>query len=447
MRDDFGNRLSRRALNRRDFLWLLSLSTVSLALPGCAVDPVTGKKQLVLMSEEQEITLDQQQSPHQFSMDYGTCQDKELNAYISGVGMAVAATSHRPDMPYSFRGVNAAYVNAYAFPGGSIAVTRGILAELENEAELAALLGHEIGHVNARHTAERMTKGTLLQVALAGGSAYLGSGEYASYTPYLETIGGLGASALLASYSRDDEREADRLAVQYMVAAGHNPDGMEGLMNVLVAKSKHTPNALELMFATHPMSRERLDNARELTARHYAEQRQRNVRRQRYMDNTASVRRLKPVLLKLQDGAGSMAAKKFSEAEIAFAAALAQAPDDYAALLMMAKCKMALKKNAEARRYARQAQNVYPGEAQAVQVSGISALADQKFSVAYEEFDRYATLLPGNGQITFLKGISLDGMGKKEMAARHYQTYLQSVSQGEAADHARRRLTTWGYIK
>ncbi len=447
MAQAFANRLTRRCLNRRDFLWLLSLSAAGLALPGCSVDPVTGKKQLVLMSEAGEISLDKKQSPHQFSMDYGPCQDKALNGYVSQVGMSVAAHSHRPGMPYSFRGVNAAYVNAYAFPGGSIAVTRGILVELDNEAELAALLGHEIGHVNARHTAERMTKGALVQLALVGSSGYVRRSEYTSYAPYLEKIGGLSAAALLASYSRDDEREADRLGMQYMVGAGYNPRGMEGLMAVLVKKSRHKPNALELMFSTHPMGQDRYDAARKRAGAQYGSKTGKTLLRQRYMDNTVALRRIKPALLDMQDGASSMAMKRFSQAETAFASALKKVPNDYAALLMMAKCKMALKDDYGASRYAEKARKIYPGEAHAVQISGVSKLALHDFGGAHADFARFDLVMPGNQQIVFLKGIALDGMGERGMAARQYAKYLQRVTQGDAASHARQRLTDWGYVK
>ncbi len=399
------------------------------------------------MSEAEEISLDNRQSPQQFSMDYGPCQDKALNTYVSEVGLAIGAISHRPKMPYSFRAVNAAYVNAYAFPGGSIAVTRGIMVELDNEAELAALLGHEIGHVNARHTAERMTKGTLMQLALAGGSGYVRSGEYASYAPYLEKLGGVGAGALLASYSRNDEREADRLGMRYMVGAGYNPVGMEGLMALLVNKSKKTPNALELMFSTHPMSQERFDAARQLAATEYGDKAKKMVGRERYRDNTVSLQRIKPALLEMQDGASHMAEKKFRQAESSFASALKRVPNDYAALLMMAKCKMALKKDHEAARLAKKARQVYPAEAQAVQIEGVSKLALKDFEGAYEDFATFDQIMPGNNQIVFLKAITLDGMGKRDMAALEYSKYLQKVSQGDAATHARQRLTGWGYVQ
>ncbi|MGD9369513.1 MAG: M48 family metalloprotease, partial [Desulfobacteraceae bacterium] len=144
-------------LTRRQFLYLSSMSAAGW-LVACATNPVTGKSQFMLVSEQQEIDLDKRNSPHQFSTDYGAVQDSNLNAYVSQTGRRLAGLSHRPQMPYSFRVVNANYVNAYAFPGGSIAVTRGIMLKMRNEGELAALLGHELGHVNARHTAEIQSK-------------------------------------------------------------------------------------------------------------------------------------------------------------------------------------------------------------------------------------------------------------------------------------------------
>ncbi|MCU0592413.1 MAG: M48 family metalloprotease, partial [Desulfobacterales bacterium] len=145
-------------------------------------------------------------------------------------------------MPFSFRVVNATYINAYAFPGGSIACTRGILLQLDNEAELAALLGHEIGHVNARHTAEQLSKGQLTNIVVGGLSiiadvAAPGMGQVAS------ALGGFGAGAFLASYSRDNERQADALGTEYMVQSGYSPDGMVALMEMLNNLNKSKPSS------------------------------------------------------------------------------------------------------------------------------------------------------------------------------------------------------------
>jgi predicted Zn-dependent protease len=113
-------------MTRREFIWFSSMVAAGFVV-GCATDPVTGKRQLMLVSEDEEIQIDKQYAPFQFSADYGVIQDKKLNAYVDKVGKKMASRTHRPHMPYNFHVVNATYVNAYAFPGGSIVATRGIL--------------------------------------------------------------------------------------------------------------------------------------------------------------------------------------------------------------------------------------------------------------------------------------------------------------------------------
>ncbi|MGD9187681.1 MAG: M48 family metalloprotease, partial [Desulfobacteraceae bacterium] len=247
------------SLSRREFLYLSSMAAAGVVV-GCAANPVTGKQQLMLVSEQQEIDMDKQHSPHQLSADYGAAQDRSLNQYVDGIGKRMGKNSHRPKMPYSFRVVNANYINAYAFPGGTIAATRGIMLELDNEAELAALMGHELGHVNARHTAEIMSKQMLTTVVVGGVAVYAGT-KSTELGGLAAQLGMLGSGVLLASYSRDNERQADDLGMNYLVKGNYSPDGMVGLMDMLKGLSKGKHSSVELLFATHPMSTERYDTA------------------------------------------------------------------------------------------------------------------------------------------------------------------------------------------
>jgi predicted Zn-dependent protease len=437
-------------MTRRDFLWLTSVSSaVALApiLGGCAVDPVTGEKQLVLMSEEQERAADREQSPHQFSADYGRLQQPEVNAYIDRVGQSIAQPSHRPHMPYSFQAVNATYINAYTFPGGTAATTRGILVELDDEAELAALLGHEIGHVNARHAAERATRGMLASVALAGVGAAVAASDYSQYAGVVNSLGGVGAGALLAHYSRENEREADALGMEYMTRAGHDPDGMTDLMEILVEESERKPGAIEMMFATHPMSEERYRTARQRASTQYSRARGMPRGRERYMDHTAPVRRMKPAIEELQKGEKKMKSDDFLQAERHFDRALRQAPEDYAGLVMMSKCQIGLKRPERARQFANLASEVNPDEAQAHHVAGIARLMQRDYAGAYGQFRQYERLLPGNPSTVFLAAVSLEGAHDRHGAAREYHRYLRSVRQGEQARHAYQRLQAWGYLR
>ena len=432
-------------ITRREFLWMSSLSAAGFMV-GCATNPVTGKPQFMVVSEDQEIKIDKQNSPYQFSSDYGPLQDTALNNYINQTGKTLAAKTHRPHMPYSFRGVNATYVNAYAFPGGSIAATRGILLDLENEAQLAALLGHELGHVNARHTAEQMSKSTLINLFVGGIATVVGT-QNSGLGSLTSQLGMVGAGALLASYSRDNEREADALGLEYMVRAGYNANGFVGLMDMLRRTSKYKPSAIELMFATHPMSDERYRTAVKTVQTKYRSSQSFPLYRERYMDHTAKLRKMKLTIEALQKGETLMAKEKYDEAEIHFSKALRQTSDDYAGLVMMSKCQLAQKHYDKARSYAEKAKTVYPQEGQAYYLSGFAKINQKDYTSAYEEFNYYEKLLPGNPNIIFFKGLSLEGMERVKESANEYYNYLQIVNQGEKAKYAYQRLVEWGYIK
>jgi len=437
-------------LSRRDFLWLLGVagSAVLLPLSGCAIDPVTGQKTLVGMSEDQEKSLDKSQSPNQFSSDLGAVQDAGLNHYVQDVGTNLWSKSHRPKMPYSARVLNANYVNAYTFPGGSMGVTRGIMLEMKNEDELAALLGHEIGHVNARHSAERAGKELLANVALTAASVAIASSENGQqYLPLLQPLSQIGASALLAKYSRDNEREADSLGLDYMVAGGYNPDGMAGLMNMLRSESQQKPSLLETMFSSHPMSEERYQTARHTAEQKYASQRGIPAQRERYLDNTAGLRRIQPTVESCQKGEALMAKKQLPQSEEQFGLALRHTPNDYAANVLMAKNLMAQKKSREADNYLATAKSIYPGEAQAVHLSGLAKLALRQPEAALAEFVAYDKLLPGNPSTLFFVGAAHENMGQRREAANYYYRYLQSGAQGGETQFAMARLKDWKVIK
>lgn len=444
---DLGERIYNRQMTRRDFLWLTSVSSATVIVTGCSVNPVTGKSQLMLMSETDEIKVDREQSPHQFSADYGILQDKALNNYIGDVGKRMATRSHRPQMPYSFQGVNATYVNAYAFPGGTIATTRGILASLQNESELAGLLGHELGHVNARHTASRMTTGMLVGATLALGTAVLStSKKYGNLAQVVGLVGQIGAGMLLAHYSRSDERQADALGMQYMTKAGHSPEGMVGLMELLNTTSKHKPSTIEMMFRTHPMSSERYQTAKASANTQYRSLKKLPVNRDRYMDHTAKLRRQKKAIEAMQQGETEMAKERFHPAERQFKKALKHAPEDYTALVMMTKCQLAQEKPHEARQYATLAKQVYSSEAQAHHLNGIANMMGKQFDTAYQDFATYEKVLPGNPNTVFLKGTALEGMQNKSAAAAEYNRFLKMTNQGEQAQYARERLMNWGFL-
>jgi predicted Zn-dependent protease len=437
----------RPRLSRREFLKAGAMAAAAAGLSGCAKNPVTGESQFMLVSEEQEIQMDRQASPQQLSTDYGTTLDTSLNDYVSGVGRSLADKSHRPGMPYNFHVVNANYVNAYAFPGGTVACTRGILLNVDNEAEMAGLLGHEIGHVNARHTASRMSS----QMVVGGLASLGGAAIGAKYGGTLGTLagglGGLGAGLLLASYSRDDERQADALGLEYMTRADYNPEGMVGLMEMLNEQHSREPSALEIMFATHPMSSERLATARQAVNKKYYGAKRYAFYRERYMDNTVDLRKLGPAIRDMQDAEKLGGEKKYDQAQEKMDQALKLAPNDYTGLLLMSKILMAQEKYKAALPYAEHAREVYPAEPQASQVAGSLQLRAKEYEKAYASFEAYDKALPGNPYVGFYQGFAQEGMGHRKDAARKYYQFLQKVNQGDQAKHAYNRLVEWGYTK
>ena len=443
--EQFARNLERNRVTRRQALWLIGASTVGAGLSGCATSPVTGDSILVGMSEADERSIDAKVSPHQFSQDLGAVQDPAINRYVSELGTRLDDSTHRPTMPYSYRALNANYLNAYTFPGGAMGVTRGILVELDNEAELAALLGHELGHVNARHAAQQQGKSLVAQVAVAGLNIAASDSNWASV---IGMGSQLGASALLSSYSRDNEREADALGQEYMVRGGYPASGMVKLQQLLVDQEKEDPSLLQTMFSTHPMSRERRDTAQQLADTRYAATKGRNPQRERFMDNTASLRKIKPTIDDLKQGETAMAKKDYRMAETKFESAVKRTPEDYAANLRMAQCLQATGHGQQAFTYADNARRIYPQEAQAHKVSGVIALEQRDPAAALQRLEQYDRLLPGDPGVTFLKGVSLEAMGNRQAAARQYNTFLRMSPQGGTAQQfAYSRLRGWGYLR
>ena len=228
-------------------LTIISVLTLILIIwiIACAVNPVTGKRELMLMSESDELAMGQQ-TDQAVIQEYGVYDDPELNAYVDRLGQEMARKTHRPNLNYSFKVLDTPVVNAFAVPGGYVYFTRGILAHLNNEAEFAGVLGHELGHVNARHSAAKYSQMQLAQVGLVAGMMF--SEKVAQYSPYLMA----GMELLFLKFSRDDEREADDLGVTYSTATGHNATGMATFFQTLERMHPSSGQALPDWFSTHP---------------------------------------------------------------------------------------------------------------------------------------------------------------------------------------------------
>lgn len=237
----------------------LALAAAALGA-GCAVNPATGQRQIALVSESQEVALGRQ-AAQEIKESIGVYDAPALQRYVDGVGQALAAKSERPDLPWEFVVVDDPTVNAFALPGGHIFVTRGILAHFNSEAELAAVLGHEIGHVTGRHSVEQMSKAQLAQLGLGLGSVL---------SPNLRALQGVigqGVGLLFLKHGRDDEREADRLGVRYMVRGEYAPTAALDVFTMLDRQTRAAGGQrLPDWLSTHPAPADRRAGLQELIA-------------------------------------------------------------------------------------------------------------------------------------------------------------------------------------
>ncbi len=284
----------------------------AFVLSACSTNPVTGKNELSFVGEDWERKIGAQQySPSRQSQGGDYLADPHIQAYVNKVGQRVASVSDRK-LPYEFKVINSGVPNAWALPGGKIAINRGLLTELKSEAELAAVLGHEVVHAAAKHGAKGMTRGVLLQGGLMAATIASSGKEYSNLAQMGASV---GAQLINTRYGRDAERESDQYGIEYMVRAGYDPQGAVDLQRTFLSLSEgKRQDFLTGLFASHPPSAERLANNQKLAAALNAGG---EIGRESYQRNMARLTRAKPAYEAFED-----AKKAFKENDVAGARAL-----------------------------------------------------------------------------------------------------------------------------
>ena len=214
--------------------------------------------QIFSLSEQQEIELGREASK-KVESDMPMLGDGDITGYVNRLGQKLVRNSHRSNLRYSFNVVNSPEINAFALPGGFIYVNRGLLEAADNESEVAGVLGHEISHVVARHSADQMKKAGIANLILGGLGAALG-GRGGAVAGITKVGAELGTNAAFMKFSRDDERQADELGARNVYDAGYNPEGMVTFFEKLEHIRKSEPSKLETFFSTHPSPSERVAN-------------------------------------------------------------------------------------------------------------------------------------------------------------------------------------------
>jgi predicted Zn-dependent protease len=225
------------------------------SIPSCAVNPVSGKQELMLLSEADEVKLGRE-TDIQVVQEYGLYEDPKLIPYLDAICQRLGKISHRPNLAYQFKILDSSVVNAFAVPGGYVYFTRGILSTVNSEAELASLMGHEIGHITARHSAKQYSRAQLTQLGLGVGTILINS-------PILSGLTQLGAGMLFLRFSRDNEREADDLGVEYSSKVGYDATQMASFFETLEKmKPGSDRSGLPGWFSTHPSPENRVQAVR-----------------------------------------------------------------------------------------------------------------------------------------------------------------------------------------
>ena len=300
---------------RQPLIRLLGTAIILVVVTACSTNPVTGERNLTLVSSSQEIAMGAQAYEPSRQMQGGDyLLDPALTEYVQSVGQKLVAASREVavvdrDLPYEFQVLNNSVPNAWALPGGKIALNRGLLLEMNSEAELAAVIGHEIVHAAARHGVQQMSKGMIAQGAVLGTAIAARDKDYGNLV-----VGGANVAAqlMMQKYGRDAERESDRYGMIYMSKAGYDPQGAVDLQESFVRLSENRrTDWLSGLFASHPPSQERV----ELNKQFLAELPAGGVRgEEAYRIATAGIRRNKPAYDAYDKGRKALSENRNDEA-------------------------------------------------------------------------------------------------------------------------------------
>lgn len=388
----------------------------------CAVNPVTGENELSLVSEEQEIAIGEKQyMPSQQSQGGQYVVDPRLQSYVAEIGNKLAAVSHRPDLPYEFVVLNNSVPNAWALPGGKIAVNRGLLVQLDSEAELAAVLGHEIVHAAARHGAAQMSRGALTgftaQMATIAGAA-VGYGELASAASQA------GSAAFMARYGRDDELQSDKYGMEYMAKLGYDPYAAVSLQETFVRLSANKQqDFISGLFASHPPSQARVNANRERAENLPAGQRF----RERYQQHIALLHRDAAAYDKQEQAIAALEKKEAHQALALLDAALAIQPQEAQFWETRGHAWSMLEETAKAEQAYSTSIRKNPGYFSPKLYRGLAYLQTEQWTAARQDLRASHALLPNPVSAYFLGEVN-EQLGDETQAIVYYQQAADSAS-------------------
>ena len=416
------------------------LLIASVIVAGCGVNPVTHEREIQFVSEAQEIQLGEQNYAPTRQTEGGDLEVMPgITAYINEVGQKLAAASDRK-LPYEFTVLNNSVPNAWALPGGKIAVNRGLLTALNNESELAAVLGHEIVHAAARHGAKAQERSTIMQAGLAVAQVGMAVGGVDAGIANLAVQGaGAGAQMIQLKYGRDQELEADKYGMKYMKLAGYDVQGAVTLQKTFVQlfdQGEQKQSWLDGLFASHPPSQERVDENRR-TAQELG--RGGEVGEERYAANIKPLLDAKPAYDKFDEAQAAAGQKDYKAAKALATEAAQMFPQEGRFQEFLGEVAIAQKQPKQALGYFEKATALNPNYFGSYLGAGVANLQTGNKEKAEELLKRSAQLLPTAPAAFYLGNIARD-RGDGNAAMQYYQvaaTSNSNIGQEAAAEFVR----------
>lgn len=407
---------------------------LALVLSGCTTNPVTGESQLSLISESQELSIGAEQyQPTQQVQGGQYYVDQELTQYVSDIGQKLAKVSDRPDLPYEFVVLNSSVPNAWALPGGKIAVNRGLLTALQNEAQLAAVIGHEIVHAAARHSVQRMQQGMLLNAGIAGLGLAVSDSDYAGLI-----MGGaaVGSQLTMAQYGQSHELESDHYGIEYMAEAGYDPQAAVELQEIFVKLSEgNQAGWVDGLFASHPPSEKRVEENQQLVNKMGSPGGY--LGKDTYTKKLAYLRSKEPAY-KAETEARDLAKSGDMDAALAkINEAIKIEPKEAAFYALRGQILSEKGKDDQAIQDFDKAVSLYP-EMFSYRINrGLGYLTQNKLDAAQDDLKAANEVVPTSIAYLRLGDIAVE-QGRRDEAIQYYQ--VAADSSGEIAEEARRKL-------
>lgn len=417
------------------FFIILVLSFFSLR---CTTNPVSGQKEIILLSEKDEIKLAKEWYPNILWSAEGAggeFKDDKLKAYLRDLVLQIHRVSHRPHLPIEFVIQNSSLPNAWAIPG-YVAITRGLLCALESEAEFVYVMGHEIGHISARHSASQMSKSILADSLLKVGS-YALSGK--SYADWAMELGSIGANLLLLKYSREDELEADRLGVEYMVRLGYDPkNAIYAHLNVQrasdeylrrVGKDSEEGSFFSELLSTHPRTKIRIEELKTITEKvKPVNLRGDGTQRKIFQEAISNLKRTHRIYITYYDPAVSALRKgNIKEAERLIDRALEEKNDEAPYLTLKGILEQKRGRHLSAEGYFRRAQKIDPSYVPALRGLGIVCYEKKDLRNAMAFLKDALSLFPNDVPSHYYLGMAYFDSHNYHYAINHLEFALQAL--------------------